>query len=130
VFSEAYQRYRDSLVKDRLVVVEGSVSVDEYSGGYRMSTERILDIDTARAAYAKRLEIDIAATRLQNDASALLAEILKPFREGGCPVWINYSGVAARARVALGQEWRVRPTDELLHRLTEMTGPDGVRLVY
>jgi len=130
VFAEAYQRYRDSLVKDRLVVVEGSVSVDEYSGGYRMSTERILDIDTARAAYAKRLEIDIAATRLQNDASVLLAEILKPFREGGCPVWINYSCAAARARVALGQEWRVRPTDELLHRLTEMTGPDGVRLVY
>ena len=130
VFAEAYQRYRDSLVKDRLVVVEGSVSVDEYSGGYRMSTERILDIDTARAVYAKRLEIDIAATRLQNDASAVLAEILKPFREGGCPVWINYCGAAARARVALGQEWRVRPTDELLHRLTEMTGPDGVRLVY
>ncbi|NIO40453.1 MAG: hypothetical protein GTO41_09830, partial [Burkholderiales bacterium] len=33
VFSELYMRHRDLLVKDNLLVVEGFVSVDEYTGG-------------------------------------------------------------------------------------------------
>ncbi|MCC6303126.1 MAG: DNA polymerase III subunit alpha [Gammaproteobacteria bacterium] len=131
VFSEAYQKYRDLLSKDRLLVVEGSVSVDEYSGGYRMSAEKIYDIDRARGVYAKGVEIDVQARRAAgNGFSSLLARILEPFREGRCPVWINYEGAGARARMALGREWSVNPTDELLHRLSEVAGPDGVRVIY
>jgi DNA polymerase-3 subunit alpha len=131
VYSEAYQRFRDLLVKDRLLVVEGGVSVDEYSGGYRMSAEKIYDIDRARGVYAKGVEIDVQAGRAAADGvSAMLARILEPFREGRCPVWINYEGAGARARMALGREWSVNPTDELLHRLIEVAGPDGVRVIY
>jgi DNA polymerase-3 subunit alpha len=60
----------------------------------------------------------------------MLARILEPFRAGRCPVWINYEGAGARARMALGREWSVNPTDELLHRLSEVAGPDGVRVIY
>ncbi|MCC6207276.1 MAG: exodeoxyribonuclease VII large subunit, partial [Gammaproteobacteria bacterium] len=131
VFSEAYQKYRDLLSKDRLLVVEGSVSVDEYSGGYRMSAEKIYDIDRARGVYAKGVEIDVQAKRAAADGfSGMLARILEPFREGRCTVWINYEGDGARARMALGREWSVNPTDELLHRLGEVAGPDGVRVIY
>jgi len=131
VFSEAYQKYRDLLSKDRLLVVEGSVSVDEYSGGYRMSAEKIYDIDRARGVYAKGVEIDVQSKRAAaNGFSTMLARILEPFREGRCPVWINFEGDGARARMALGREWSVNPTDELLHRLSEVAGPDGVRVIY
>ena len=61
VFSETYDHYRDLLVKDRLVVVEGEVSVDDYSGGIKMSTRKIFDIDHAREAFAKRAEPRSAA---------------------------------------------------------------------
>jgi len=131
VFSEAYQKHRDLLAKDRLLVVEGGVSVDEYSGGYRMSADKIYDIDRARGVYAKGVEIDVQADRAAaNGFSAVLARILEPFREGRCPVWINYESAGARARMALGREWSVNPTDELLHRLSEVAGPDGVRVIY
>jgi DNA polymerase-3 subunit alpha len=130
VFSEAYQKYRDLLAKDRLLVVEGGVSVDDYSGGYRMSADKIYDIDRARGVYAKGVEIDVQASRAADDFSAMLARILEPFRAGRCPVWINYEGAGARARMALGREWSVNPTDELLHRLSEVAGPDGVRVIY
>jgi DNA polymerase-3 subunit alpha len=56
--------------------------------------------------------------------------VLTPFREGVCPVWISYSGVAASAQIALGDEWQVHPTDELIHRLQELTGEGGVEVVY
>ncbi|MDX9740175.1 MAG: DNA polymerase III subunit alpha [Gammaproteobacteria bacterium] len=129
VFAEAYQRYRDQLVKDRLLVIEGTVSLDEYSGGCRMSAERILGIDEARATYARGIEIDLRPIG-NGGVSRSLADALAPFRSGECPVWINYRGASAAARMRLGQEWRVRPTDELLGRLGELAGTAGVRVLY
>ncbi|TPW09231.1 MAG: DNA polymerase III subunit alpha, partial [Halothiobacillaceae bacterium] len=41
VYPENYRRYSDRLVKDRLLVVEGSVRIDEYSGNVRISGDRI-----------------------------------------------------------------------------------------
>ena len=130
VFAEAYQRYRDLLVKDRLLVVEGTVNIDEYSGGFRMSAEKIYDIDRAREVFAKRLEIDVEDKYSANGFIGSLADVLQPFRQGDCPVWINYQGQHATARMALGQDWCIHPTDELLHRLTEVAGPDNFRMVY
>ena len=41
-----------------------------------------------------------------------------------------YRGAGARARIALGDEWQVRPTRELLQRLGKLVGGDNVRLVF
>jgi DNA polymerase-3 subunit alpha len=134
VFAETYQRYRDLLVKERLLVVAGAVSEDEYSGGYKMNAEHIYDINQAREVYAKRLEIAVEAARAGNGFAAELAQILTPFRAGVCPVSIAYCGQnrhgKAGAQLTLGPEWRVHPTDELLHRLKSLAGDDRVRVIY
>ena len=59
-----------------------------------------------------------------------LTSVLKPFREGECPVWINYRRNDTSAVFALGQDWRVQPSDELMSRLDSMVGHDNVRVVY
>ena len=130
VFAEAYRSYRDHLVKDRLIVVEGTASADEYSGGFRIGVEKVFDINQAREIFAKRLEIDLGHRPVEKGLTHTLAEILAPFREGDCPVWIHCANANARASLALGREWQVHPTDELLHRLEEMAGADDVRVVY
>ncbi len=130
VFSEAYHKFRNLLVKDKLLVVEGTVSVDEYSGGFKMSAERVLDIDQAREHYARRLVIDVDVQQAPNGFTRHLAELLTPYREGRCPVWLDYRGCGARAHLALGPEWRVTPSDNLLARLRELAGADKVRVIY
>jgi len=130
VFSEAYNKYRNLIVKDKLLVVEGTVSVDEYSGGFKMSAEQIFDIDQAREQYARRLEIGVDAARAGNGFSRSLAQVLEPFREGRCQVCLDYQGKGAQAMLVLGSDWRVRPSEVLLHRLKELAGPDRVRVVY
>jgi len=127
-FSEAFSRYRDLLTKDRLLVVTGEVGESDFSGGFRMNAESFFDIDQARARYARGLEIDVCEQRAGNGFVVSLSEALQPFREGKCPVWINYRRKDATARMSLGAEWQVRPTDELLHRLREVS--DGVRVLY
>ncbi|UCE89975.1 MAG: DNA polymerase III subunit alpha, partial [Pseudomonadota bacterium] len=130
VFSDVYERYRDLLAKDQLIVVEGEVSVDEYSGGYRMSARQVYDMDQAREHFAKRLVVAVDQQQAGNGFVSNLAHTLTPFREGFCPVVVRYQGTSASAEVALGSDWRVRPTDELLHRLGELAGAASVEVVY
>ncbi|NOY62896.1 MAG: DNA polymerase III subunit alpha [Gammaproteobacteria bacterium] len=130
LFSEAYQQYRDLLCKDKLLVVAGSVSVDEYAGGFKMSAERVYDLDQAREAYAKRLEIRVEQQRAGNGFADELTTLLTPYREGICPVWIDYRSEQASAQLSLGARWRVHPTEELIQRLRTLTGNEGVRVIY
>ncbi len=130
VFAEAYQQHRHLLAKDKLIVVEGEVSVDEYSGGYKMSARNLYDLDQAREHFARRLVVAVADRQAGNGFIPGLQTALSPFREGNCPVILDYRAGHARAEIQLGRQWRVHPTDELLHRLREMVGEEGVRVEY
>ncbi len=130
VFPEEYERHRELLVKDRLLVVEGDVSVDDYSGGYRISAREIYDIERARARFAKRLVIAVEQKQAGNGFIRSLAETLEPYREGGCPVAIDYRLTSASATVVLGENWKVRPADVLLQKLGDLAGEGRVQLEY
>jgi len=130
VFSELYHRYRDLLVKDALLVVEGHVSVDEYTGGFKMSAEQIYNIDQARAQFADKLELKLDPTCFANGFVHELKEILQPVRGGRCPVVVYYERDDAVAPLVLGDDWRVQPNQALLDRLTRLTGDKRVQLHY
>ncbi|MEJ2142610.1 MAG: DNA polymerase III subunit alpha [Gammaproteobacteria bacterium] len=130
VFSEPFQRYRDLISKDKLVVVEGEVSVDDYSGGYKMSARNIYDMDQAREHFAHRVLVDVDETQAANGFINNLKSVLVPYREGFCNVELRYHRRDATAEIVLGQEWRIHPTDECLHRLREVAGADKVNVDY
>ena len=130
VFSEMFVRYRDLLAKDSLLVVEGHVSVDEYSGGFKMNAERIYNMEQARTAFAKRLVIQVDAVQAGNGFMHELKEVLAPVKKGCCPVVIHYRSAQAEAEIALGEEWRVNPTAHVLERLGRLAGNDRVRVLY
>ena len=73
---------------------------------------------------------DRADEEIANGFVNSLAEVLSPYREGSCLVGIQYRGASAQAHMTLGEEWRVHPTDELLHRLRELAGDEQVKVVY
>ena len=116
VFSEAWDQYRHLLKEDQLVVVHGKLSKDDYSGGHRLSVERILDLGDARGEHARALQLTVGKAP---DTAARLKALLEPFRVdgsqgGGCPVEIHYCGDNAAAVLRLGHEWSVKPDDALL----------------
>jgi DNA polymerase-3 subunit alpha len=130
VFSEAYNHYRDLIAKDRLLVVEGEVSVDDYTGGLKMSANKIYDIDHAREAFARQLVLKVDEKKAANGFIRELAQVLNPYREGHCPVRVDYQRPDACAQIQLGVDWRVRPTDELIRRLDDLAGRGQVRVEY
>ncbi len=130
VFAEFYTRYRELLVKDSLLVVEGQVSVDEYTGGFKMSAEKIYNIDQARAAFSARLVIDVDAGQAGNGFADELREILAPVARGSCPVYLRYHGAGAEAEIALGDAWKISPNGAVIERLARLAGERNVHLDY
>jgi DNA polymerase-3 subunit alpha len=134
VFSEAFEQSREALIKDALVVVEGTLAMDDFTGQTRLSAERVHTIEAARARFARQLLIDwpveVTAPEAEAGRVGQLKVVLKPFQGGGCPIVIDYRGAGAETRLQLGAEWRVRPAEDLLQRLRKTLGPDRVRLLY
>jgi DNA polymerase-3 subunit alpha len=130
LFSRVFEQYRALLANDKVLVVQGTLAYDDFSGSMRLNVDRIYEIDQAREVYARRLVLRVGAQKAGNGFMRSLADVLMPFCEGSCPVGIQYQGASAQAHLTLGEQWQVHPTDELLHRLRELAGDGDVRVIY
>jgi DNA polymerase III subunit alpha len=129
VFNELVEKHREKLKEDALLVVQGKVQRDEFSGGFRVTAEELLDLAAVRERFAACLRLDMNGMA---DAKRLV-ELLSPYRgEGGgaCSVFVHYVNGSASCDVALGEGWRVRLDSELLEQLSRWLAPENVRVVY
>jgi DNA polymerase-3 subunit alpha len=130
LYAEAFEQFREVLAKDALVIAEGEIAADDFSGRYSMTVKALYDLERARERYATRLSIEVAAQQLGGGFAQQLAGVLGPYRRGSIPVCINYRRADATVRLALGDAWRIRPSESLLKGLTALVGSDAVKLVY
>lgn len=130
LFSEALEKYEELMQKDRILVVSGQVSFDDFSGGLKMSARELLDINDARERFARAIRISLDEQRMDERFFPRLCEILEPARAGVCPVQVNYRRPGSRVRLTLGTEWRVTPTDQLIDDLRVLLGRERVELVF
>ena len=126
VFNEIYEANRPWIREDELLVVRGKASLDEYSGNVRVSGEELFDFATARSHFAQQLVL-----RCNGNASiAQLKKLFIPYREGKCPVQINYRNDNASCQLRLGEAWQVTLHDDLLRDLRELLHEENVKVVY
>ncbi|AEY02336.1 DNA polymerase III, alpha subunit [Oceanimonas sp. GK1] len=130
LFSDALERYESLLEKDKILVISGQVSFDDFSGGLKMSAREVLDISDARERFARGLALYIDKSRIDQGFFTQLLDILTPVRAGVCPVRVTYNRPGARAELTLGTEWRVTPTDQMLESLRALLGQDKVELIF
>ncbi|MGC1954620.1 MAG: DNA polymerase III subunit alpha [Gammaproteobacteria bacterium] len=130
VYAEAFERFREVLAKDALVIAEGEVAADDYSGRYVMTVKNLYDLERARERYATHLSIEVTAQQLGSGFVNRLAGVLSPYRQGSIPVFIDYRRADAAVRLALGDAWRIRPSESLLKSLAALAGNDAVKLIY
>ena len=130
IFEEQFEQFGHLLNKDQLIIVEGNVAYDDFAGCYRITAKNIFDITEARQRFARRLMLKLTTEQTMNGFIHELDATLNPFREGQCPVWIQYQRNDAEAVLTLGDDWQVQPSDELINRLTELAGTNNVQVVY
>jgi DNA polymerase-3 subunit alpha len=133
VFNELFEKHRDKLKEDRLVVVQGKVQRDEFINGLRVTAEDVLDLAGMRTRFSARLRIAMNGETDKKRDPKRLMEMLAPYRaagEAGCAVLVHYENDGASCDVALGDAWRVRPDDLLLGELSSWLSPEAVRFTY
>ncbi|NGM88884.1 DNA polymerase III subunit alpha [Parapusillimonas sp. SGNA-6] len=132
IFNELYEQHRNRLKEDRLVIIHGKVSNDDYSGGLRVSAESVFDLQLAREAKARSLRITLNG----NADATRLRQLLNPFRAEpengvpGVPVEIRLKRDDFLCTIRLGEEWRVRMADAMLEQLNGWVQPDAVEINY
>ena len=129
LFEETYQKHRDLISKDALVLVEGLLRFDEFSDAWRLAARRITELDKVREQEARRLIIK-CSHREAGAVGERLAAILAPWRPGPCPITLEYTGAQARGALTLGSEWNVRASRELLEQLEGLMGRNSVQVIY
>ena len=131
--SETYERYRTIFVRDNLLVAEGTVALDDYTGNLRLTVESLFNMEEARETFAKGLQLTWRINghgALPQELIGSLDAAMQPFRGGRCPVEISYNANSATANLVLGDGWRVHPTDELVDRLKRLQGMEDVAIKY
>ena len=129
LFSEAFTAAQALLQTDALVVVEGEVSNDDFSGGLRLRAKRVLGLEEARTALAESLRLKVDVAGLQGDRLRWLGELCSRHK-GACPLTLDYTGSSARALLEFGAGWRIDPADSLIQALRDQFGRDNVFLHY
>jgi len=142
LFGEVYESVRESLSKDAIVMVEGQVSQNEFAGdgSLQIRAKRILGFQEARQAYLNNITLHLQEQQLCAEKLQELENILQDYLfqasegdstpEKTCGVVVNYAREGVQGKIVLGKSWRVRPDDDLLHRLREQYGAQGVSLSY
>ncbi|MES9931719.1 MAG: DNA polymerase III subunit alpha [Candidatus Sedimenticola sp. PURPLELP] len=136
LFSEVYETYRELLVGDKILVVAGSLNYDEYRGGLSIRVDQLTEFEQAREAYAGYLRLHVDWSMFQDGKYTAdgftreLTKLLATYQGGNCGVRLTYCGSSAKGTVMLGDEWCVKPTDELLRRLERMLGHGQVEVAY
>ena len=128
LFDDTWTLYAELLNKDEILVVEGRVATDNFSGGYRMTSQKIMTLSEAKSRFAKGVQISLRGPG--EDICASLQSTFVPYQDGSGLVWLNYSNARARARLELGEEWNVKACEELVAALGELEMVSDARLVY
>ena len=129
VFNELWEAERSKIKEDELLLVEGKVQKDDYSGGLRVTVEKLFTLSEARSRFARSLQLTLNGGSDRSTARRLQA-LLAPFRPGPCPIRLRYANSEASAELPMPDAWRVHLDDTLITGLNEWLTPENVQIIY
>lgn len=131
LFGDTYDAVRDMVQKDAVLIVEGEVQEDHFSGGMKVRVSKVLTIPQARAQYASGVQVVCNETHFSGRRMKEFEALLNTHKIGGdLPMKIRYLRKDAEAVLTLGDQWKVQASDELLIALMERFGHESVSLTY
>ena len=130
LYDEIFQQHRDIIVKDAILIIDGTLRFDDFIEAWRLQAKSLMDIDRARERFARRLWLRWPAEFDGPQGMNRFEQMLKPYLHGPCGVSVAVNRPDYTGRLNLADTWSVRASRELLDKLTALVGRDGWYLVY
>ena len=126
---------RERLREDELVIVQGKVQPDRFSGGLRLTVNQVWDLPAARARFGKYLAVAV------NGKAPPVADVIRtwPARkfatdqgetQQGLAIRLQLQRQAVQAELDLGDAARFWPSDEALARWKTLAHEGRAAVVY
>ena len=132
---ELFAERRELMQEDQLLIVQGKLQPDRFSGGLRLNVSQVWDLAAARARFGRYLAVDV------NGAPPPVADVLQlwPARTEqtehgellqGLLIRLRLRRREATADIDLGDQARFWPCDEALGRWRSVAQGGSATIVY
>jgi DNA polymerase-3 subunit alpha len=132
---EIFEDRRELAQEDQLIVVQGRLQPDRFSGGLRLNVTQVWDLPAARARFGRYIAVD------SNGGLPPVADVLRlwPARRVESEQGEQLQGLAVRLRLQrrdvraeldLGDDARFWPSDEALGRWRSIAHGGSATIVY
>jgi len=132
---ELFEQRREIAQEDQLIIVQGKLQPDRFSGGLRLSVTQVWDLPAARARFGRYVAVDIhgglppvadllrlwPARRVDSEQGELVQ---------GLAVRLRLRRREATAELDLGEDARFWPSDEALGRWRSIAHSGAATIVY
>ena len=136
---EVIENQRELMVEDQLIIVQGKLQTDRFSGGMRLNVVQVWDLSAARARFGRYISVEINGQYLTNPPP--VADVLRlwPAKrvasehgelQQGLAIRFRLQRSAATAEIDLGDEARFWPCDEALGRWRSIAQGGAATIVY
>jgi DNA polymerase-3 subunit alpha len=127
-FRDAFVEFGPLLTRDAILIVEGGLAWDDFSGAFQVRARSVLSLEQACERLAKLVRVQVNG--IGPDFITHLRGALLGYRGGQTP--LRLSGVRYNGGIAdldLGQEWRVRALPDLKRALEGLPGVHAAELI-
>ena len=127
-FGELYQQVAPLLTRDEMLIVDGGLRIDDFSGGgFQLRARSASTLADACRKHARLLQLKLNG--VGPGFVEQLQHALAGYRGGRATVVLHgYHNRSAQADLELGEEWRVDAIPALLRAIRAMPGVQAARL--
>ncbi len=131
-----YEKYRNYLIKDHLIIVNGRARNDEYyEGGIKILADSIFTIEDVRKSdnpfnLSSSLKLTLYESQMTNGMINNIKNILQKYNHDVSNVIVKYVKSDAVGLVPFGKEWNVRISDDLIDDLMNILDMKQVEIEY
>ena len=125
--NELFMQQQALLKEDQLLIVEGQVRNDDYTGGLRVNARKLFDLASARTSAAQFLRL---SCRGNTDVQQLRGLLAPHLRQEACRVLLHYRNENAGCEFAFPDNWRVDLSEVMIENLKSVLNPENVEILY
>ena len=128
-FDEQYQQYREILVKDALLLIEGKLRFDEFANTWVLRANKVSELERLREKEARRivLKLKIGGHAAARQAAGRAGAVPRRRLPGRGAV---LRAPVRAARFPSAPDWNVRPAPALIEELEKLLGRGRIAVLY
>jgi len=121
VFANDYAKYDHLLKKDEILIIKGSLGWDDFSGQVRVRATEVWSFDQYLRQYGSQLNLIIKPSGDSSSFVSDLQQILLPFKDGECSIYVKYQNNKFETGMKLPEDWNISLDEQLLQRLNKVS---------